>query len=143
MVDIKKIVIRDVMVTNPYKINVEGALSAAWRLFCTHGIRHLPVVDGDNVLKGIVTLRDLYRISSPKKSLDGETFYNKEDLDRYILRHVMTKNVFTLPPDAPIGAAIDVMVKSKYGCIPIVDKDKKLLGIVTHIDILRKVAVYF
>jgi len=143
MAGIKNITVKDLMVEKPFKIDVEEPLSRAWKLFYTHGIRHLPVVDKDNALKGIITLRDLYRISSPKKNLQGETFYNKEDLDRYILKHVMTKKVFTLPPEAPIGRVIDIMVKRKYGCVPVIDSGQKLLGIVTHIDILRKVAGYF
>jgi acetoin utilization protein AcuB len=108
--------------------------------FHLHNIRHLPVVDKDGILKGIITQRDLYRIRSPMKTMEGEAFYDRLDLNRFILKHVMTKGPLTLHPDDTLTEAINAMVKQKYGCIPIVNDENKLLGIVTQIDALRVVA---
>lgn len=143
MIELKKLLLKDVMVPKPFTVGMNESVNTVWEIFYSRGIRHLPVLDDKRVLKGIITLRDLYRTVSPKKTLEGDTFYDKYDLDRYILKHIMIKDVITLASTDTIGKAIDIMVNRKYGCIPIVDKDTKLLGIVTHIDILRKVAPYF
>jgi acetoin utilization protein AcuB len=136
----KDILLKDVMVTNPYVLNIDDPFSMVEEYFHMYNIRHLPVVDKDGILKGIITQRDLYRIRSPMKTMEGEAFYDRLDLNRFILKHVMTKGPLTLHPDDTLTEAINAMVKQKYGCIPIVNDENKLLGIVTQIDALRVVA---
>ena len=136
----KDILLKDVMVTEPYVLNIDDPFSMAEEYFHMYNIRHLPVVDKDGILKGIITQRDLYRIRSPMKTMEGEAFYDRVDLNRFILKYVMTKDPFTLHPDDTLTEAINAMVKQKYGCIPIVNDENKLLGIVTQIDALRVIA---
>jgi len=100
------------------------------------------VIDEKNILRGIVTQRDLYRIISPIKDEEGETFYNKEALDKYILKYTMTKKLTTLKADDTLAAAVGIMAKNKYGCIPIIDDGNHLIGIVTQMDVLKKIANY-
>jgi predicted transcriptional regulator len=69
--------------------------------------------------------------------------YDKESLDGHILKHVMIKEVFTLLPEDTLGEAIKAMIRWKYGCIPIVNEQKCLIGIITQADILKAVAEYF
>jgi len=142
MLELRKILLKDVMVKNPYTIDINESFSKVWELLTEHGIRHLPVVE-NNRMRGLISSRDLYRIVSPRRTEDGTCFYGKEVLDRYILKQVMTKDVFTLSPSDTISKAIDVMVNRKYGCVPLVDEHGHLAGIVTPIDILKKLAVYF
>lgn len=138
-----RILIKDVMVPKPFTIGVDEPFSRVWDIFKIHKVRHLPVLDESRHLKGIITQRDLYKTISPRKTMDGNFIYDKHELDRYILKHIMEKSVFTLSPSDTLGKTIDVMVRHKYGCIPIVDEKKYLVGIVTQIDVLRAIAKYF
>jgi CBS domain-containing protein len=52
----------------------------------------------------------------------------------------MTSNPTALHPDSTVAEAIDHMVTGKYGCIPVVDGEKRLVGIVTETDVLKLVA---
>lgn len=138
-----KILLKTIMTKEPHVININEPFSKTWDMFRAHDIRHLPVVDDDGILRGIITQRDLYRIEAPRMTQDGELMYEKESLDGHILERVMIREVFTLSPDDTVGAAIRTMAREKYGCIPIVDEHKYLVGIITPADILQAVAGYF
>ena len=134
------IAVSEIMVTKVITINMGDQFSKVEELLRLHGIRHLPVVDDRNVMRGIITQRDLYRIVSPMRNEEGSSFYNRDILNEYILKYVMTKEVVALSPNATLASVINLMVKTKYGCIPILDEEKHLLGIVTQIDVLRAIA---
>jgi len=136
----KYIFLKDVMVTDPYVLNVDDHFSMVEEYFHLYNIRHLPVVDKDGILRGIISQRDLYRVRSPRRTIEGEDVYDKQELNGFILKNVMTKDPFTLHPNDTLDQAIDAMVTQKYGCIPIVNDENKLLGIVTQIDVLRAIA---
>jgi CBS domain-containing protein len=129
--------LNDIMVKKPYTINIDEPFSRVWEIFASMDIRHLPVVDDGGHLLGIVTQRDLYRIVSPHKTMEGELVYDKMDLDKHILKYVMTQKVATLSPDNNLKDAIELMINSKYGCIPVTDEKNHLVGIITQIDALK------
>ena len=108
--------------------------------FKIHRIRHLPVVDKDNKVEGVISQRDLYKIQSPRKLEDGTWYYDSEMLDQFILNRVMNKEVLVLNPENSVADAVLKMVDTKYGCIPIVDKDNVLCGIITQVDVLKLAA---
>ena len=143
MANTHKVILKDIMTKDPYTIEIDEPFSRAWELFTEFNIRHLPVIDADRVLMGIVTQRDLFRVASPRKTLEGELVYDKLELDSYILKYVMTKEVFSLSVDDTLRSAIRAMMYNKYGCIPVVDKKKILKGIITQVDMLKAVAEYF
>ena len=137
---LKETKIKEVMTASPVSIQVSDPFREVPKKFKAFGIRHLPVVDEKNRLVGLVSQRDLFRIHPPKKTLDGDLVYDDEMLDSVILRHVMVTSPFYMNKEDSLGEALDKIVEKKYGCIPIVDKDTVLCGILTQIDIL-KVAV--
>lgn len=139
---ISNIPLLKVMTKKPVSVAIDAPFSRVEELLRRHRIRHLPVVDDNMILCGVVTQTDLYRTVSPAKSMDGELFYSKDVLDRYILKHVMTKKISTLDAEDNLASAIDIMVRKRYGCIPIVDKRDRLVGIITQIDILKAISKY-
>ncbi|MEI8176675.1 MAG: CBS domain-containing protein [Candidatus Omnitrophota bacterium] len=143
MTTLHKVLVKELMIADPVTIHVGAPFSRVWEIFQARHIRHLPVVDDQGVLRGIITQRDLYRLISPRRTMDGLSVYDKNELDAFMLEHVMTKEVVTLAPEAALGAAIDLMVNKRYGCIPIVDAKRVLVGIVTQIDALKAVARFF
>lgn len=118
----------------PFRHVAENLLSSS--------IRHLPVINGKGEVTGLITQRDLYKIVSPQRNEEGDWFYNLETLDDIILRHVMIKNPYMLHPEAPLGQAVQVMVDLKYGCVPIVDSQNILCGIITQYDVLKATYSY-
>jgi len=106
----------------------------------SHGIRHLPVTDRNGKLVGLFTQRDLYRIlpSRLKESDPVDTAI----LKKYTLKDVMIQNPETLSPKDSISKAVSLMWEKKYGCVPVIDEEKRVIGIITAIDILH-FAVHF
>ncbi len=132
----KQIAVREIMVTSVVTVGVDEAFSHVAEKMRIYGIRHLPVVDENKKVVGMVTQRDLLRTLSPKKTEDGY-IYDKEQLDRFILKYVMANDPVCVGPDDSMVRVVDIMARDKYGCVPVVTPDKTLLGIVTQIDILK------
>jgi CBS-domain-containing membrane protein len=128
--------LKEIMVTKVIKMGEEDHLSKVEEKIRQYHIRHLPIVDREERLVGIVTLRDLFQCAPPHRTEEGLTF-DREHLDEFILKYIMTPNPVTLGPENTIQDAVEIMAREKYGCIPIVAGDRKLLGIVTQIDILK------
>lgn len=97
--------------------------------------RHMPVVDGRKLV-GLVTQRDLLRTA-------GSTLLpHKHKEDRFIDEHfrvadIMSRDVVTVAPDTALVDVAARMVAQKLGCMPVVDAEGTLLGIITEADFVR------
>lgn len=136
MQTVKDIPIRNFMVTDVVYIRIDEHFSAVYEKMNLHRIRHLPVLDANKRLAGIITERDLFRLHSPRK-VEDEWVYDKSELDQFILKHCMTKDPMALTPEHTLFDAVGFFAREKFGCIPITDKDKKLVGIITPFDLLK------
>ena len=134
---LREIKIHEVMITPVVSIDIEANFKDIPRMFEQYHIRHLPVVGGNNKLVGLISQRDLFRVCPPNKTDDGSFVYNDADLSGIILKHVMVREPFFMRQDQNIGDAAVQFVEKKYGCIPIVNHDMQLTGILTQEDILR------
>jgi CBS domain-containing protein len=134
---IKKTLLKQIMKYPAITLDVDSHFSKVEEFFRLYHIRHLPIVDKNNCLLGIITQRDLYRLYSPHKTMEGDMVFDKNEMDQLILKYVMTPNPLALKIEDTVARAIQVMATHKYGCIPIVDNANKVLGVVTQIDILR------
>jgi len=137
---LQQIKLSEIMTKKVVTVEVDDHFSHVEEQMRLHAVRHLPVVDITGKILGIITERDLFRIRSPRVRPDGTRYYVKETLDGYILEHCMTRNPFTLHPDDTLDKAVLEMAKKRYGCIPVVDDDGKLKGIMTQLDIIRSAA---
>jgi acetoin utilization protein AcuB len=119
---------------NPVTINPNASFFEARNLIEEKGVRHLPVVDEDNKLLGIVTESDI-RKAGPS-DVDMLRFQEAS----YLLRKLkvsafMTpkEKLVTITPDALIEEAAQLMYEHKIGCLPVVEGEK-LYGIFTETD---------
>lgn len=98
-------------------------------------IRHLPIVDSDGSLVGIVTQRDLFH-SGLLKAMGYGTHAQQKTLDLVAIKEAMKTEVVTTTPDAPLAAAAKVMLEKKIGCIVVVEAGK-IAGILTEADFVK------
>jgi acetoin utilization protein AcuB len=113
------------------------SLLEAQKLMMQHQIRHLPVVDSANILVGIVTDRDI-RSALPYGLAKGEG--DDEEREKYAhikVGDVMTTELLTVSPNHTLQDAILLIEQKKVGALPVVDDDKKLVGILSVRDLLR------
>jgi len=117
--------VRQYMTDSPHTVGPTRSLAVARRLMLDQGIRHLPVLDGGNII-GLLSERDLLLV----ESLPG---VNPTDVR---VEEAMVQNVFTVEPDAPVGEVVETMIDRKLGCA-VVTQGQRVLGVFTTIDALR------
>lgn len=127
---------REKIQKSPVTISPEATFFEARNLIHEKGIRHLPVVDKNNALMGIVTDRDI-REAAPSDA----TLLSVQELN-YLLGKLkvssfMTpkKKLITITPDTLIEEAVQLMHDNKIGCLPVLEGGK-LYGIFTETDAL-------
>jgi acetoin utilization protein AcuB len=144
--------IKDIMQTNVVTVREDDDVSEAQEKLTDHHISHLLVIDNDKKFVGLVSQKYLYKMQSPRKIvkeemdydpnilIDGDSFYTKETLNSYILRNIMNRHVFTLTKDNSVLDALTYMDKNRVSCIPIVDKNKTIQGVLTDRDLIHYIA---
>jgi CBS-domain-containing membrane protein len=99
-------------------------------------LRHLPVVDDDHRLVGLVTHRDLLRAQPSVLIGLSETERRARQADIRV-DQIMERDIWTVGLDALASVAGCTLLDHKYGCLPVVDDEHRLVGIVTERDYLR------
>jgi acetoin utilization protein AcuB len=134
---------REKIQKNPVTISPDASFYEARNLIHEKGVRHLPVVDKNNMLIGIVTDRDI-RQAAPSDA----TLLSVQELN-YLLGKLKVSSFMTLKdklititPDTIIEEAVQLMHDNKIGCLPVVEGGK-LYGIFTETDALDHLADIF
>lgn len=115
----------------------EADVFDAYEKMTQNRIRHLPVIDADGRLIGIVTDRDIRSalpysmIKDPIRTADAEKVKNLKVMD------IMTTDPKTIGPHHTIQDALVLIQDLRVGALPVVDKEGKLKGILSVRDLLR------
>lgn len=118
-------------------VGPETGIFEIQELMAEKRIRHVPVVEKDNKLVGIVSDRDL-RGALPFRYLqDGTSPEEKAKLQGLRAKDLMTRKVFTISPGFTIQDALLMIQNSKVGALPVVDDEGRLRGILSVRDLLR------
>jgi len=130
--------VADLMSTDVATLEQNDELGLADDLMKLGRIRHLPVVDEDGALVGVVSQRDLY-YSALVKALGHGTHAMGKTLHALRVKEVMQASPVTVLPSTPINEAARLMSRNKYGCLPVVE-DGRLVGILTEGDFVAHFA---
>ncbi len=105
----------------------ETPVAEAARVMATTGIGTLPVIDRNGRLVGLVAETDILRLAAERRA--GIRGLAVED--------VMTRDVITMPAEAPVETALNVMERARFRHMPVCDGQGRLLGLVGALDLLR------
>jgi len=127
--------VRDVMATEVTTLETNDKLVIADDVMRLGRIRHLPVLDADGTVTGIVSQRDLFRGALARSLGYGEHAQQKL-LDILFVKDVMTNDPATIGPDELLSEAARRLFEGKIGCLLVVE-DGNLIGILTEGDFVR------
>ncbi len=135
---VRTILVKDVMSSDVFTLGRNEKLSIADDLMKQQRIRHIPVLNSDGELCGILTQRDLFR-GILLRSLGYGSRAEQIMLDSLSIKDAMHEEVLTISPQSTLSDAADLMLSKKVGCLPVVD-DRRLVGMISEADFVKQFA---
>lgn len=133
--------VKGFMTGAPISIEPETSALAALDLMIDHAIRHLPVVDSDRRVRGIVSFDDLRAaLPIPVSLMSPPSADARQQALDVSVGETMTPSPATIGAGAPLDEAVSRMLEGRFGCLPVVDEDGRLDGILTETDLLQALA---
>lgn len=106
------------------------------KLFKEHKINRLPIVDSNNVVVGLISSSDV-RSFAPNKSTGLEIIELLEIMSETKVRDVMVVDPVTITYKSTIEQAAKRMIDRHVACLPVVNEEDKLVGIITGWDVFK------
>lgn len=125
------------MTSTVVTIKAHESVLEAQKKMAAHQIRHLPVIDDDAILIGVVTDRDIRSVLPYDCYKDPDCGDSKEAYAGLIIRDIMTPKPLTISPSDTIQDALLLIQQKRVGAFPVVDETGKLKGIISVRDLLR------
>ncbi|MBW2193462.1 MAG: CBS domain-containing protein, partial [Deltaproteobacteria bacterium] len=125
------------MSKNVVTIHKDAGIREAMDKMARHRFRHLPVVEPDNRLIGIVTDRDIRSALPSGRLPDDVEGDNQESLSGIKIKDIMTPDPVTASLSYTIQDALLLIQEKRVGALPVVDEQNFLKGIITVRDLLR------
>jgi CBS domain-containing membrane protein len=129
--------VADLMTKEVVTLDANDTLNVADDVMGLARIRHMPVIDGDDSVVGLLSQRDLFRGALARTLGYGE-FAQKKLYGILKVKEVMTNDVLTVPPTTPLVDAAKIMTDRKIGCLVVIEAER-LVGILTESDFVRLV----
>jgi CBS domain-containing protein len=115
----------------------DSLIDAAARM-ADRGIRHLPVVDGDRHVVGILSDRDVRtavgNVSRPLHPDDAVV-----RIRSLRVTDAMTRDAFVVRDNAPFAEVAKIFIDQRVGAVPVVDGADHLVGIISYVDVFKNV----
>ncbi|OGL28706.1 MAG: hypothetical protein A3G97_03035 [Candidatus Rokubacteria bacterium RIFCSPLOWO2_12_FULL_69_21] len=139
----------EIMTRPVFTVQVADPVRKAAGLIARHQVGGVPVLDSEGRLAGIVSEKDILRaiyptyaelLDDPVGSRDFEEMESRyTDVSRLAVSEIMTANVITVRPETAILEAASLMIRRGIRRVPVVDRDGRLVGIVSQGDIHQAV----
>lgn len=131
--------VSDLMSRDVATVGVSDSCGEAVARMVRQKIRHLPVVERDGKLVGVVTDRDLrHRLFEPRVMKEIGTVSVDQILKTVPVKDIMSTPVVTVGPQDELETAARVMLEDKVGSLPVVENGR-VVGIITETDLLRQI----
>jgi CBS domain-containing protein len=146
---------KEIMTKKVITIKKNASIQELSELLVDNKISGVPVLDENEALAGIVSEGDIIVKNSdlhfPRyfKLLDAIIYLEslnkfKESLQKHLatrVEDIMTTKVKTVSEDTPINKIADMMLDSRVNRLPVIDKNNKLIGIITRADIVKSIVI--
>ncbi|MGE0172631.1 MAG: CBS domain-containing protein [Oligoflexales bacterium] len=128
----------EIMSKNVIAVKESETLADVLQLMMEHDFRHVPVVNDEKSLVGIISERDLLRTCVTEDDIEIAGAERAYFLSDHPVTEIMSTNPETVEQESTLSDACQVMLENKFGCVPVVDSGR-LVGILTTTDILKEI----
>ncbi len=118
--------VSEVMTSKIVTLSPSNSLQEAIGMIASNSFRHFPVVEDNAHLAGVVSDRDLLRAMNLSKDWNSTT-----------VAQIMTQNVVKVRRETPLSAAVEEILTRRINCLPVVEDNDRVCGIVTSTDLLK------
>lgn len=125
--------VRDIMHAHPVTIQKDTKVSEAAGLLERLSVRHLPVLDGTRLV-AMVSDRDFRELLSGWTDDESRQRYAEQSVEA-----IASSALVTVTGADDVTDAVDTMIDSRVGALPVVDEQQMLIGIVSYVDVLRAI----
>jgi CBS domain-containing membrane protein len=127
--------VRDLMTEKVHTLTPKDDLAALYDLMDSRHVRHVPIVDSEGEIVGLVTDRDLSKTALGAVE-ELPLSVERDILRRRRIRDIMATEPDVIEPDAKLQEAAAILLENKVGCLPVVE-GLRLVGIITEADFVR------
>lgn len=121
---------RDIIAASP-----QNKFSQAFQFFAERSINHMPIVE-DGKIVGLISNKDMMKQVYTHVFVGKKTDMNALDQELK-LADIMTKNIVTADEDTPIMEVKELFGRAPFNCLPVTNKEGKLVGIVSPKDLMK------
>lgn len=121
------------MIRRVRSVAPETSVRDLYRLFATDGFDAYPVVQ-DNVLVGVVSKLDALKVFAFTQQ---QLLPHYEDGMATAIEQIMSRDVVTVDPETKLQRVLQLLVEHRVKSLPVVDRDRKLVGIIAREDVMR------
>jgi len=125
------------MTPKPVTVTPDQTVAEAIDILQQYNIRHLPVVDDQGVLQGILSDRDLRSARPSTVAQSKERCTVEEKVNNTLVSVLMTRDCLFLVPNATLDDALLLFQSRKIGALPVVNEEEKLVGVFTTADLMN------
>ncbi len=127
--------VSEYMTSKLITVQPELGVREAFFVMRDEGIRHLPVIDSEGQLVGIVSDRELRRPDWVDEDRDITHIYDlNDDLE---VADIMVRKVFSLHTYDSLSKAVKLFLEQRVGAVPVLDKTESIVGMLSAIDLLQ------
>lgn len=141
---------RNIMKKGVVFVKEDDSIEEVLRILMKNNVSGVPVIDKDNQVLGVVTEKDLITkekgLNIPSYIefvasilfIDGDLKYNTnhEKVITLTAKEIMSTPAYTVYLDASVEEIASIMVNRRINHVPVIDKDRKLVGIIGRGDLL-------
>jgi len=127
--------VTEVMTRSPVRFRADDRLFEVVLRMVREGVRHVPIVDVDERVVGIVSDQDVRVVlGDPLHALSHS---EELDLDELTASHAMTPRPVLVRAAASLGELARLLLDEEIGAAPVMDGERRLVGMVSYVDLLR------